>query len=100
MPSVGSASLISDADNDVRVMNHAIESGSNEVYVINAETLRIERANKAARDNLGYTADELRGMSIAKIAPANRDPELMAEHREQLRFARCASTKERAKSRK
>ncbi len=75
---------ISDADTDVRVMNRAIEGGSNEVFVINAETLKIERANKAARDNLAYSATELRGMHIDSIAPANSDPDLNAFHLRQL----------------
>ena len=47
-----------------------IEKSFNEVYVFNADTLKLEYANAAARDNLGRPMQELREMTPADFSPA------------------------------
>ncbi len=75
---------ISVADRDMRVMSNALEASSNEVYVVNANTLRLERVNRAAEENLGYASGELIDMRIAEIAPDNDNPKTLEELTRQL----------------
>ncbi len=46
-----------------------IEDGFQEVYVCDSETLRFIHASRGARENLGYSVDELRALGPADIAP-------------------------------
>ncbi|MFZ5877344.1 MAG: EAL domain-containing protein [Nitrospirota bacterium] len=50
-------------------MLHVLESSLNEIYVFDAETLRFEYVNRGAQRNLGYSLDQLRGMSPLDIKP-------------------------------
>ncbi|RMF96975.1 MAG: PAS domain S-box protein, partial [Candidatus Schekmanbacteria bacterium] len=45
------------------------ESSLNEIYILDAETLKFIEVNKAARDNLGYSLDELREMTPLDLKP-------------------------------
>jgi PAS domain S-box-containing protein len=44
-----------------------IEDGFQEVYVCDSETLRFIHVSRSARDNLGYSMDELRGLGPPDI---------------------------------
>jgi two-component system, chemotaxis family, CheB/CheR fusion protein len=46
-----------------------IEDSFQEVYVCDSETLRFIHASRGARENLGYSVDELRALGPADIAP-------------------------------
>jgi two-component system, chemotaxis family, CheB/CheR fusion protein len=46
-----------------------IEDGFQEVYVCDSETLRFVHVSRSARENLGYSVDELRALGPADIAP-------------------------------
>ncbi len=48
-----------------RIIEHAV----NEIYVFNAETLELISANQGGRDNLGYSMEELSGMSVLDFNP-------------------------------
>ena len=49
--------------------NRMIERSLNEIYTFDAATLRFLDANQGARDNIGYTLDELRAMTPLDIKP-------------------------------
>jgi PAS domain S-box-containing protein len=46
-----------------------VEDSVNEVYVFDSETLRFLIVNRGARENLGYSMDELRELTPADIKP-------------------------------
>ncbi len=46
-----------------------IEDSLNEVYIFDAETLRFIQVNRGARDNLGYTLQELRELTPVDLKP-------------------------------
>ncbi|HNX16693.1 MAG TPA: PAS domain S-box protein [Methanoregula sp.] len=56
-----------------------LDSSSHEIYSCDAETLRFIDVNKAARENLGYTLDELR-----TLTPLDLNPEITRESFESL----------------
>lgn len=66
-------------DDRLRLLSHAIQGSSNEVYIIDAATLRVLFANKAAETNLGYSGAELLEMSVPDVAGAMRDADYAAE---------------------
>jgi len=68
----------------VQVMSRAIEGSSNEVYVINVDTLQIVSANLAAQKNLGYELAELLAMRVPDIAAEVIEPELTEKFASQL----------------
>ncbi len=47
-----------------------LEDSLNEVYIFDAETLRFIQVNRGARENLGYSHDELRQMTPLDLKPA------------------------------
>jgi PAS domain S-box-containing protein len=55
-------------------LGRIIEGSSNEIYVFDAETLKFTLVNQGARDNLGYTMDEL-----AELTPVDIKPEMTPE---------------------
>ncbi len=62
-----------------------VEDSINEIYVFDSETLRFLQANKGARENLGYTLEELRELTPADIKPdytTDRFEELLRPLRE------------------
>lgn len=65
-----------------------IEESLNEIIVLDAETLRFLDANRGARDNLGYSIDELRQMTVFDIFPGIDDPILLERRREFVRGER------------
>lgn len=50
-------------------LGRIIEQSLNEVYIIDANTLRFLQVNHGARTNLGYTMDELRDLTPADLLP-------------------------------
>ncbi len=50
-------------------LGRMIEESLTEVFVFDAETMRFVEVNRGARENLGYSLDELRAMSPVDIKP-------------------------------
>ncbi len=46
-----------------------IEDSLNEIYIFDADTLRFIEVNRGARKNLGYSAEELRGLTPLDLKP-------------------------------
>ena len=61
-----------------------LEESLNEIYVVDAETLKFVDVNRGARENLGYTLEDLREMNAADIT-AELTPERIAEISEALK---------------
>ena len=55
-------------------LGRMVEDSLNEIYVFDAETLNFVQVNRGARENLGYSMEELQ-----KITPLDIKPELTAE---------------------
>ena len=49
--------------------SHLLESSLNEIYVFDAETLQFVTVNRGARENLGYSMDELRSLTPLALKP-------------------------------
>jgi len=61
------------------VFAQVMEDSRSEIYLFDAETLHFHQVNRGARENLGYSMDELRGMT-----PVDIKPEFTAERFESL----------------
>jgi hypothetical protein len=48
-------------------MGQMLEESLNEIHILDAHTLKFLYANRGARENLGYTLEELREMTAADI---------------------------------
>jgi PAS domain S-box-containing protein len=46
-----------------------LDESSNEIYLFDAETLRFIQVNRGARENLGYTLDELQSLTPVDLKP-------------------------------
>jgi PAS domain S-box-containing protein len=57
------------AEERERVFSKVLEDSRNEIYLFDAETLRFERVNRAARENLGYSMEELSEMTPLDLKP-------------------------------
>lgn len=55
-------------------LGRVVEDSVSEVYVFNADTYKFELVNRGARENLGYSMDELR-----ELTPWDLKPEIPAE---------------------
>jgi PAS domain S-box-containing protein len=64
-------------------LGRIIDETLNEIYVIDAASLRFILVNRGARENLGYSMDELRRMTPADIWP-DIAPDVMADKLRQL----------------
>jgi diguanylate cyclase (GGDEF)-like protein/PAS domain S-box-containing protein len=51
-------------------LGRILERSSNEIYVFDAETLKFAQVNQGAQKNLGYTLDELHGLTPLDLKPA------------------------------
>jgi PAS domain S-box-containing protein len=51
------------------VFAQVLEESRNEIYLFDADHLRFEQVNRGARENLGYSMDELREMTPVDIKP-------------------------------
>ena len=72
------------AEEKALYFNHVLERSLNEIYIFNAETLHFIEVNRGARENLGYTMEELRGLTPLDLKP-EFPPELFAKLLEPLR---------------
>ena len=59
-------------------LGRIVEDSVSEVYVFNAVTYRFELVNRGARENLGYTMDELRGLTPWDLKPDLTREEFLA----------------------
>ncbi|MCW5781918.1 MAG: PAS domain S-box protein [Nitrospirales bacterium] len=50
-------------------LGRILEESVNEIYVFDATTLRFSQVNKGARENIGYTMEELRTMTPLDLKP-------------------------------
>jgi PAS domain S-box-containing protein len=50
--------------------SRALESSLNEIYIFDADTYRFLEVNRGARDNLGYSVEELRALTPLDLEPA------------------------------
>ncbi|KMP10655.1 hypothetical protein UZ36_06940 [Candidatus Nitromaritima sp. SCGC AAA799-C22] len=55
-------------------LGRILDNSSNEIYLFDAETLRFVQVNLGARENLGFSADEL-----SNLTPLDLKPEFTAE---------------------
>lgn len=55
---------------EASLMGQMLEESLNEIHVLDAATLKFLYANRGARENLGYTLEEMREMTAADINPA------------------------------
>jgi PAS domain S-box-containing protein len=62
------------AEDNATRLGHILESSLNEIYLFNAETLQFIQVNRGARDNLGYSMDEL-----LELTPLDLKPEFTHE---------------------
>lgn len=68
-------------------LGRIVEDSASETFVFDAETLKFILVNRGARDNLGYSMDELREMTPLDIKPT-MTPESFGEVIEPLRSGR------------
>ncbi len=57
------------AEQNVQDLAHILERSLNEIYIFDAETFRFIQVNYGARENIGYTAEELIKMTPLDIKP-------------------------------
>ncbi|MCK4373031.1 MAG: PAS domain S-box protein, partial [candidate division Zixibacteria bacterium] len=57
------------AEQNVQDLAHILERSLNEIYIFDAETFRFIQVNYGARENIGYTAEELTKMTPLDIKP-------------------------------
>ncbi len=62
------------AEEQTTRFSRVLESSLNEIYIFDAETLHFVEVNRGARENLGYSLEELRGLT-----PLDLKPEFTAE---------------------
>ena len=75
---------ISDSNERLNVLSTALKNSSNEVFVVDADTMACLDANKQALNNLGYTLEEIQTMSVPDIALSVKDPQVAAGLAQQL----------------
>jgi PAS domain S-box-containing protein len=55
-------------------LGRVVDEALNEIYIVDVESHHFMFANRRARDNLGYSMDELREMTVLDLCPAlNKD---------------------------
>ena len=55
---------------ELSAFGNILDHSLNEIYIIDAETFRFVHANHGALENLGYTMEELRGMTPLELNPS------------------------------
>ena len=73
-------------------LGRIVDASSNEVYVFDEATLKFLQINRGARENLGYTSEELQNLTPLDIKP-EFDEESFNALLEQLRTGAESSTK-------
>lgn len=57
------------ADGQAASLGRIIEDSMNEIYIFHSQTLKFEMVNRGARENLGYTMDEMQELTPVAIKP-------------------------------
>ncbi|MDO9539221.1 MAG: PAS domain S-box protein, partial [Methanocalculus sp.] len=57
------------AEERVKELGELLENSKNEIYIFDAETLHFLWVNRGARENLGFTQNELAGMTPVDLKP-------------------------------
>lgn len=57
------------AEDDATRMGRVLEEALNEIYIFDCDTLKFQQVNRGARDNLGYSMDELRQLTPLDLKP-------------------------------
>ena len=57
------------AEEQAARFNRVLEGSLNEIYIFDAETLRFVRVNRGARENLGYSIEELQQLTPLDLKP-------------------------------
>ena len=63
-------------------LGRVVDEALNEIYIIDVETHRFMFANRRARDNLGYTMEELTNMTVLDLCPGMSKDELLRYYAE------------------
>lgn len=61
-------------------LGRVVDEALNEIYIVNIETHRFMFANRRARDNLGYSMNELRDMTILDLCPSLSKDDLLRKY--------------------
>ena len=80
-----SLSELEQLDDRLRLLSQAIQGSSSEVYIVDAQSLGVVFANRAAEHNLGYSQKELLSMRVPDVVPAMREPAYVADLGRRLR---------------
>ncbi|GAV21504.1 response regulator [Carboxydothermus pertinax] len=67
--SIEMALELHDANTNARLYLEIIENSLNEVYIFDPHTFKFILVNRGARENLGYTAEELKNMTPLDLKP-------------------------------
>lgn len=54
-------------DKSIGFAGRILDSTRNEIYIVDADTLTVESANRSALSNLGYTTEELDGIALSEL---------------------------------
>jgi PAS domain S-box-containing protein len=57
------------AEEEALALSRMVEESRAEIYAVDARSLRFARANRGARENLGYSMAELRALQPVEVAP-------------------------------
>ena len=57
------------AEQHLANLGRILEQSLNEIFIFDAETLKFRQVNRGARNNLGYSMEELRGLTPVDIKP-------------------------------
>lgn len=57
------------AEGQAASLGRIIEDSMNEIYIFDSQTLKFEMVNRGARENLGYTMDEMQELTPVAIKP-------------------------------
>jgi PAS domain S-box-containing protein len=58
------------AEDALTTLGRIVEESLNEIYIIDAATLKFLQVNRGGRENLGYTMEELRGLTPLDLKPS------------------------------
>lgn len=57
------------AENELKLYKHIVENSLNEIYIFHPETAKFIAVNRGARENLGYTEEELKNLTPFDLKP-------------------------------
>jgi PAS domain S-box-containing protein len=77
------------ARQEIKELLNIIESAEDEIYILDGETLKVKFANRKAKQNLGYTIEELNEIHIQDISEEMLSIELQKVENQQSRLMCC-----------